>query len=221
MNRTPIALVAVLALLAGCATNDPMMPAPQDHTVVYTPPPENGTIYAAHQELGLFSDTRARRVGDLITITLVERTAAQKSSSATASRDSSANITSPTVLGREVTRGGTPILSGELTAGTDFSGEAGASQSNQLTGNITVTVVERLPNGNLVVRGEKWLQLNQGLEYVRISGVVRPTDIGPDNTVSSIRVADARIAYGGRGMADHATRPGLLTRFFMSPFSGQ
>jgi flagellar L-ring protein precursor FlgH len=85
-------------------------------------------------------------------------------------------------------------------------------------GDITVTVVRRLPNGNLVVQGQKWVNINQGSEYVRLQGIIRPIDIAPDNTIPSSEVADARIAYGQNGALADANRPGLLARFFDSPW---
>ena len=97
---------------------------------------------------------------------------------------------------------------------TEFDGEGASSQSNRLQGDITVTVAQRLPNGNLLVRGQKWIAINQGKEYVRIQGIVRPIDIDPDNSISSLKVADARISYGGTGALADANRPGLLSRFF-------
>ncbi|WP_313327993.1 flagellar basal body L-ring protein FlgH, partial [Stutzerimonas balearica] len=92
-----------------------------------------------------------------------------------------------------------------------------AGQSNSLSGSITVTVSEVLPNGILAVRGEKWLTLNTGDELVRIAGLVRSDDISTDNTVSSMRVADARITYSGTGAFADASQPGWLSRFFVSP----
>ena len=98
-----------------------------------------------------------------------------------------------------------------------FDGQGDSAQSNQLDGSITVTVVGRLPNGNLLVRGQKWLMLNQGKEFVRIEGVVRAIDVEPDNSLPSWKVADARIAYGGRGALADANSMGWLARFFQSP----
>ena len=86
-----------------------------------------------------------------------------------------------------------------------------------MNGSITVTVAEVLPNGNMIVRGEKWLTLNQGEEYIQISGIVRPQDVRTDNTIFSTLVADARIAYSGKGMLANANSPGWLARFFNSP----
>ena len=98
----------------------------------------------------------------------------------------------------------------------DFQGAAEADQSNSLAGSITVTVTEVLPNGVLRIRGEKWLSLTNGDEYIRLTGLVRPQDIQPDNTVASNRIADARFAYGGTGDFDQANQMGWLARFFNS-----
>ena len=98
----------------------------------------------------------------------------------------------------------------------DFEGQAEADQSNSLAGSITVTVTEVLPNGVLHIRGEKWLSLTNGDEYIRLTGLVRPEDIAPDNTVASNRIANARFAYGGTGDFDQANQMGWLARFFNS-----
>jgi len=95
----------------------------------------------------------------------------------------------------------------------DFQGAAEADQSNSLAGSITVTVTEVLPNGVLRIRGEKWLSLTNGEEYIRLTGLVRPQDIKPDNTLASNRIADARIAYGGTGDFDQANQMGWMGRF--------
>jgi len=160
----------------------------------------------------------AHRVGDTVTINLMESTAAQKSSSTSTSKSTSADISAPVF-------GGVPLAIGghEISAGLDnsrsFDGSGDSSLSNKLQGNVTVTVARRLSNGNLVVRGQKWIEINQGREYVRIQGVIRPLDIQPDNTIPSYKVADAVIAYGQRGALADANRPGLLSRFFNSIFN--
>ena len=103
------------------------------------------------------------------------------------------------------------------TTSQDFSGNGAATQSNKLDGFITVTVYKRLSNGNLLVRGQKWVAINSGREFVRLQGIVRPSDIAPDNSVLSWRVADAYISYGGQGTVANASKPGWLFRFFNSP----
>ena len=100
----------------------------------------------------------------------------------------------------------------KLTAKRDFKGEGAANQSNSLSGNISVTVVEVLPNGNLNVRGEKRVTLNQGDEYIRLSGIVRPVDIDSANTITSDKVADVTIMYIGEGAMADASKMGWLSR---------
>ncbi len=208
------------AALAGCGTLGaygepyPLAPAPQPMPEPASP--TAGAIYGSGQELALFEDLRARRVGDVLTVVLRESTSASKRSSTSTKKDSSISLPGPTIAGRPVTASGTNILEMGVEGSREFDGEGTASQSNQLAGNITVTVVQRLANGNLVVQGQKWLRLNHGDEFVQITGIVRPYDVREDNTVTSDRVADARISYGGRGVLANASRPGWLDRFFNS-----
>lgn len=177
-----------------------------------------GSIYNASSGFSLFEDPKARVAGDLLTVLLVEKTQAKKEAATSTSKDSSAEISNPTLLGRPLSRNGTPIGSFGLEGSRAFDGKGDTRQSNQLSGSVTVTVLERLPNGNLVVAGEKNLELGQGSERVRLSGVVRPVDVRPDNTISSDRVADARIEYVGRGALADANAQGWLSRFFNSPW---
>ena len=107
-----------------------------------------------------------------------------------------------------------------VSAGGKFDGKGQAAQSNTLQGEVTVTVAAVYPNGTMLVRGEKLVTLNRGDEYIRVSGLVRPADIGPDNRVPSTRVADARISYSGKGEIARASSQGWVGRFFsrVSPF---
>ncbi|MEM7082007.1 MAG: flagellar basal body L-ring protein FlgH [Pseudomonadota bacterium] len=218
-----LTLISIALMLGGCAlipradtSND--MPPPTRYESGYSIPEANGAIYQASTSLALFEDQKARRVGDILTITLTEATNATKSSTTSTSKSTAATINNPTVMGYNVTRDGVPILSGNLGGDQEFSGEGGATQSNRLDGSVTVTVVKRLPNGNLHVQGEKWLTLNQGKEYVRVSGIVRPVDILANNSVSSEKVANARIEYAGKGALADANRMSWLARFFNSPW---
>ena len=208
-------------LLGGCASAPPTrfadVPPPALPAVLATDASPNGAIYRAETERALFEDRTARRVGDLLTIVLAERTDASKSATTKASKSQSVEIAEPTLFGRNVTLGGKPLLSASIEGDRDFNGEGASQQSNRLTGSITVQVIDRHPNGSLLVKGEKWLTLNQGQELVRIEGIVRPTDIGPDNTVASTQVADARITYSGRGALADSNTMGWLARFFNHP----
>lgn len=214
-------LVVVLGAcaLTGCVT----APKEPDYSATWpeplpTPEQANGAIYQVGHDIALFENAVARRVGDTLTIQLNENTNASKSSSTTTAKSTSVELPGPTIAGRPVTAHGTPILSNGVDNSTSFDGSGDSRQSNRLVGDITVTVAQRLPNGNLLVRGQKWITINQGREYVRIQGVVRPIDINPDNSISSLKVADAQIAYGGKGALNDAATPGLLARFFNAPW---
>ena len=204
-----------LVLLCGCAAS------PSDHEFAATWPEEipadanaNGAIYQVGHDVALFENSVARRVGDTLTINLAETTVASKTSSTSTKKSTSIDLPGPTVAGRPVTVHGTEILNADLDNDAEFEGEGASSQSNKLQGSITVTVAKRLPNGNLLVRGQKWIQINQGKEFVRVQGIVRPIDIDPDNSIASYKVADAMIAYGAQGALADANSPGLLSRFF-------
>jgi len=208
--------IALALVLAGCAPMPPYenydaswpeeMPREQNVT---------GAIFQTGYDVPLFENVVAHRVGDTVTILLSESTAAQKSSSTTTAKDTNIDIPAPVFGGSPLTIGGKEI-SASMESSRSFEGSGDSSQSNKLQGNITVTVAKRLSNGNLVVRGQKWIEINQGREFVRIQGVIRPMDIQPDNTISSYKVANASIAYGARGVLADANRPGLLARFFNS-----
>jgi flagellar L-ring protein FlgH len=176
-----------------------------------------GTIYNPAASFDLFMDLRARQVGDILTVLLVERTNASKESSTSTEKDTSVDTGIPVFAGKPITHNGNDLHS-ELDSSNSFDGKADSSQSNRLDGSITVTVAGRLPNGNLLVRGEKQITINQGQEYVRLQGIVRPVDIGPQNTVPSTKIGDARITYSGKGALADANHPGWLARFFNSPW---
>ncbi|HEX4972510.1 MAG TPA: flagellar basal body L-ring protein FlgH [Steroidobacteraceae bacterium] len=211
--------VSSFAVLTGCV----LRPPEPDYSATWPEPAPtaaqaNGAIYQAGHDVALFENSVARRVGDTLTIRLNERTNASKSSTTSTSKSTNIDLPGPTIAGRPVTANGVPILETSVDNNADFDGEGASTQSNRLEGDITVTVAERLSNGNLLVRGQKWISINQGQEYVRIQGIVRPIDIDPDNTISSLKVADAMIAYGGKGAIANANSPGLLSRFFNLPF---
>ncbi len=205
-------LLALLLALAAC-TDMPYRAAPlvpPTYAALPAPTPVNGSLYRADRYAALVSDNRARRVGDLLTIRLVERTQSRKSASADTKRDSSTDITLPDIPPFN------SIAAGALNGGLaqKFNGAGTAAQDNQLSGEVSVTVAAVLPNGVLVVSGEKRLTLNRGEEQVQLTGLVRPDDIGPDNSVPSTRVANAQIRYGGTGEIAEQSRMGWLQRFF-------
>lgn len=193
----------------------PMAPVQPPMTEVGPATP--GAIYRSGPSLNLYGDHRARDVGDLLTINLVESTTATTSASTGIDKSSKTALSAGAVLGGPLTLNGRDLLNTDMSGDRSFSGKGNSAQSNKLQGSLTVTVVQRLPNGNLVVQGEKNMRLNQGDELVQIQGVIRPLDIATDNSVSSSRVADARIVYGGRGPIAKSNAMGWLGRFFNSP----
>lgn len=216
-------MIACAALLSACASG-PGIHHGSDTRYQATLPAEplphernHGAIYQPMFAQSLFEDYKARRVGDLLTVLLIERTEAQKSANASMSKDASVQLAAPTIGGRTPTHEGLPIFQAEGSGTRSFDGQGDAAQSNMLEGSIAVTVADVLPNGNLIVQGEKWMRINQGEEYIRLRGIVRPVDIAPDNTVLSTQIADAQLAYGGTGVVAAPSKPGWLSRFFASP----
>ncbi|UVE16390.1 flagellar basal body L-ring protein FlgH [Pseudomonas sp. LS44] len=226
MNRFSLLPLLGVVLLAGCVAPPPKANDPYYAPVLpRTPLPaaqNNGAIYQSGFDNSLYGDRKAYRVGDIITITLNEKTQASKNANSQLQKDSTANIGLTSLFGGGVSTdnpltGGSLELGAEYSGSRDTKGDSKAGQSNSLSGSVTVTVSEVLPNGILAVRGEKWMTLNTGDELVRIAGLIRADDIATDNTVSSTRVADARITYSGTGAFADASQPGWFDRFFMSP----
>lgn len=217
--RLPIAVLAS-ALFAGCAWNTPPTTVHQPMTT--RPPVQRdqivnpGAIYQPdHARVTLFEDRRARLMGDTITVVIEEKTTASKKSSGNASRKSSIEAGLPTVAGFP----GAKLLSKldvEASTNNKFEGSGDAASNNLFNGNLAVTVIEVLENGNLIVSGEKQVTINRGTEFIRFSGVVNPLNITPTNTVSSTKVADARIEYRGTGYVNESQTMGWLQRFFLT-----
>ena len=217
MKFLTAALCATLltSLLTGCASAPPRQAMNDDDDFVPMARTASrgvsGGVFTG-EAVSLTSDSRAYRVGDAVTVILQETTQASKRAGTSFSKESSAGVSPIAALGK--TFGKTAI---DLSAEREFQGDATSTQQNALSGALTVIVQEVLPNGLLRVAGEKNLTLNQGEEFVRLKGFIRAQDIDNDNQVSSLRVANARIAYSGKGALADANQPGWLTRFFNSP----
>jgi flagellar L-ring protein precursor FlgH len=225
MRHSPL-LLGLLAsvLMAGCGTLHHEKKAEKDDdglgwTQEPVPPANNGAIYQVGRDVDLFENPIARHVGDVVTIVLSESTNAQKSATTKTQKSTSNTLPGVSLFGSPVTIHGAQVLSGNLNDASKFDGEGNSAQSNSLTGYITTTVAKVLPNGNLYIKGEKKIWINQGQENVVLSGVIRPIDLAPDNTIPSSRVANARISYGGKGAINDANAAGWLSRFFNSPWT--
>ena len=217
MKRASLFFVLAALALAGCNTvpstnvHQPMTARPAP---VPAPNTQDGAIYHANAPLSLFEMKRARNVGDILTIQINEKTNATKKGNSSATRKSSNAFSVDTVQGLP----GKSFLGANLAASGNhsFDGKGESNSSDTFTGTITVTVIEVLANGNLLVSGEKQLGINQGTEFIRFSGVVDPSTIGFGNSVSSTQVADAHIEYRGTGYVDEAQIMGWLSRFFLT-----
>lgn len=214
-------LFTVIAALLTCSACS-LMPAepdfsPAEPQIVIRDANTSGAIYQAASNRFFFEDVRARRVGDVINVILDEQTDATKSASTNANKGTTIGLPSPTLFGGAVTGRGRDLLSNDISASADFAGTADSSQSNRLNGSVAVVVDKVLSNGNLWIRGQKQLTLNQGSEVVRVSGLIRPVDVTPQNTVQSNQIADATITYGGKGLLADSNRIGWLARLFSSP----
>jgi len=177
---------------------------------------DNGAIYQRGMRVGLFADTTAKYVGDVLTVILIENTNASATSNTNSSKDNKVDLPGPILAGQPVTKDGVDILTNEFKGEREFSGQGTSAMNSSFNGKISVTVAEVLPNRNLIVRGEKMMMLNQSDEFVRFIGIVRPQDIEQDNTIKSTRVANVHMAYGGQGDLSQANKMGPLGRFFQS-----
>ncbi|MGN1280332.1 MAG: flagellar basal body L-ring protein FlgH [Succinivibrio sp.] len=223
MKRVVLAVaLSQIILLQGCAL-DTFSPKPDDPNYAPALPEEDytnvvptGGIYNPYTlNNGMYSDTSAHKVGDIISVILEESTSASKKAGTDLEKSGSNNYGGIQIAGQTVHyKKYTPTLSTKNS--NEFSGSAKANQSNSLKGQISVSVVKVYNNGNLQVQGEKWLMLNNGNEYVRVTGLIRPSDISSDNTVSSQRIANARIQYGGTGDFADTQERGLISRLFNS-----
>ena len=240
MKRLHTSLMVLTALvLAGCNT-DPSTNVRQPMTIRPNPVPPpaqaDGAIYHVASSRPLFEDRRARFVGDTLLVNLVEKTSANRKSDGSSSRTGSADVTigTPTILGytpkrlpelslpgrnNDLNDGRTQTnLNSSFTASSSMknANSAADTNSNTFSGAITVTVIEVLQNGNLVVSGEKQLAINQGTEFVRLSGVVNPMNITSANTVNSTQLADARIESKEKQRMDTSQVLSMLSRFFVA-----
>lgn len=214
-----------MMLLGGCQSTNGRDPLPNDPFYAPIMPEvprqkvaEDGAIFQADMANNLFSDVKARRVGDIITVNLEENTRATKSAGTSSSKATGVAVNPILGLGGNALNIGNESIQLGLDTSNDFEGDSTANQSNNLTGSISVTVVQVMANQNLLVRGEKWLTLNNGDEYIRLTGVVRPADVSPTNEIESTKIANARIQYSGTGSFDTAHKEGWLSGFFSSEY---
>jgi len=211
--KSTFALVVAALAIAGCSTTPSSIvqgPTSARPMLVQAAPANDGAIYNANSYRPMFEDRRARHIGDLLTVNITERTSAGKSGASTGSKSGSASFTVPGPLQAKIGAGV------GLEGANKFADADTQSASNNFTGTIGVTVTEVLPNGNLIVAGEKQVAMNKGVEYIRFSGMVAPDTIQPGNMVASTVVADARVEYRTNSRVDKAELSNMFSRFFQS-----
>ena len=217
-------LILLIAQLSACSNtvelskalpNDPdfapILPEVEEATLIPT-----GSLFKENYVNNIYSDSKAHRVGDIIAVILSESTQANKNAKTELKKENNASL-DPIIglAGNPLNIGGQSVQFG-LNQNSKFKGDSKADQGNSLSGDISVHVLRVLPNGNLMIRGEKWITLNNGDEYIRLTGVIRPKDINSNNTILSNKVANARIQYSGTGSFADTNEQGWLTKFFNS-----
>lgn len=222
LNRPLVTRIFVLFFLSGLQTGcilkhdpqfAPSLPRPQA-----TLPQNTGSIYQSGGDIRLFEDPVARRVGDVLTIVLVENTSVIQNNDLDLQKNSQVDADAPTVFGQFDPKILGLSLEQSIQLNRRSNSKNKGKQDNNLNGTVSVTVTEVFSNGNMRVRGEKRLGMTGGNEYVKISGIVRPVDIDVANTVPSTKVADATIVYSAEGQMADASKQGWLARFFYSPW---
>lgn len=219
--RWGVLVTATGVLLAACAplppeeADDPSpMAAPRPDISPDERDDRVGGMFDEERPMRLFEDRSARREGDLVTVLIEEATEGDKAIGAAMERESGGELPPPEIGGQDLEIAGRPF-SFQQEGQADFEGSGEANQSTNLSGTITAVVVDTLPNGHLVIRGEKAVTVSQGEEQMVISGIVRTDDVGPNNEISSNRVANMQLSYTGSDTIDDAAKPGWLTRFLM------
>ena len=214
--------ISILFFVNGCSTY--VEEANNKHFTPLTPSfeefnkdePSNGSIYST-SSAGLFSsDRRAKKVGDILSVTLSETFSSNKAvTNSSGKTDTIGAEVGPTGILRNFAG-----LGGSASKTNSFSGSMASNQSNSLSGTLSATVVRVFPNGNLEIKGQKKLRITEGTEYIRLTGIIRPQDISTSNSVSSAKIAEAQIEYVGAGILDSASKPGWGSAFFraISPF---
>ncbi|WP_211830800.1 flagellar basal body L-ring protein FlgH [Kistimonas asteriae] len=218
-------ILLILLMLSGCQLSPMAGPIEESSELPDIPPStysaSPGSLFRGPASASLFEDRRAYREGDILTVVLAELTRSSKAADTTIGKNSAINMPDPVLFGRTGARllGSEWSLQNSMDMKRNFSGKASNEQNNLLTGYVSVVVQQVLDNGSLYVKGHKQIRLGQGDEIIYLSGLVRPEDITLDNRVSSLRLANAKISYTGKGDMAEANVMGWMGRFFNSRWS--
>ena len=220
MIRSSLVVLTLALALTGCAEVG-VRDLPPERVYVPTGAPvaetADGSIFSRAGQDSLLGQDRARRPGDLVTILIDEQVSASTSASSNASRNSATTALTTGALGEINRRFGNaglpwPVDINPSESAIDSSGEGGAAQQGRIAGEVTAVVTEVLPNGLLAIRGYKRMELTRGAQIIRLTGLVRPSDIQPDNTIRSRRLADADISFAAKGELADVSRAGWMNR---------
>lgn len=206
----------LIAGVAGCSTVPDTITheTPEKPNVAKIAPSANGAIFQSGSYRPMFEDRRAMYVGDTITIVINEKTSAAKQGAGSASHTGSASYSAGQIF--NVSGKYLDKLGVSTEAANKFEDKGATSSSNNFTGTISAIVADVMPNGNLLVKGEKQIALDKGTEFIRISGIVDPKNIVAGNQISSALVADARVEYRSNTRIDMADIMSMLSRFFLT-----
>jgi flagellar L-ring protein precursor FlgH len=213
--------LSIALLLAGCQTLSPRVDVAEPtqlrpEAAARPVASSNGAIFQAAQYRPLFEDHRARLVGDTLTVQIVERVSASAKSTSSVEKTGSVDASLSALPGIAANSFTTPRASATGSATNTFSGKGGTENENNFSGTITATVIDVLPNGHLIIAGEKQIGVNQNVDVLRFSGQVDPRAIQTGNSVQSAQIANVRVEQRGRGAQAEAQRIGWLGRFFLS-----
>jgi flagellar L-ring protein FlgH len=211
-----IIVCSIFAILSGCAYTPESITheTPAKPNVTQTSPMNNGSIFQSSSFRPMYEDRKAMYVGDTITIVINEKTTAAKQGSGSGSHTGSTTnsmLNLFTLSAKELDKMGV-----STSTANKFEDKGATASSNNFTGTISATVADVLPNGNLLVKGEKQIAMDHGAEYIRVSGIVDPRNITSGNMISSSLVADARVEYRSNTRVDMADFMSMIARFFMS-----
>jgi flagellar L-ring protein precursor FlgH len=221
--KTLLVLLILSLSMSGCASIEqaktlpddpdfaPIMPEMEEASIIPT-----GSLFKVNYVNNIYSDSKAHRVGDIISVILNESTQAQKSAKTELKKENGASLDPIIGLGGGAVNFKNDAIQFGYNQDSNFKGDSKSNQGNSLSGDISVHVLRVLPNGNLMIRGEKWMSLNNGDEFIRLTGVIRAQDISAGNTIISSKIANARIEYAGTGTFADVQEQGWLSSFFTS-----
>ncbi len=222
MYRTHLALLGLLMLFGGCTAADQkptlMQPVPQSAAFQEPAPRYSnpGSMFDANNTTYLYDDSRARRVGDIVMVKVVENATGSNSANTTTKQNNSSDYTVSSLFGKTSVPvfggavGNDPLLA--MESNKDFKGQGSTDRKNNVTATVTARVLNVMPDGLLQIEGARETKVNNETQYLVVSGLIRSRDVASDNSILSTQMADAHIEYYGKGVVSDRQKPGWFTR---------